>query len=206
MKGAVYYGIEDVKIEERPKPTPGPKDVIVKNVCAGICGTDISAYYHGGEPYGIKPNHIFGHEMAGYVVEVGSEVNDISVGMRCFVNPVTIKVPGSAPAIEIADMAGAFGEYVLVEEAKIDYNIFPLPENVTFEEAAIIEPFNVGNRAVNNGHAKPGEKCVVYGAGPIGLCAVASLKGKGIKDIVVIDLNNRRLTVAKKMGCYTFNP
>ena len=206
MKAAVYYGIENVKVEEREKPVPGPKDVIVKNMCAGICGTDINAYYHGGEAYGILPDHIFGHEMAGVVVEVGQEVKDIPVGTRCFVNPVTIKAPGSAPAIQIADMAGAFGEYVRVENAEIDDNIFPLPDNVSFEETAIIEPFNVGNCAVNNGRAKAGEKCVVYGAGPIGLCAAAALKGKGIKDIVIIDLNDHRLEVAKKMDPDTFNP
>lgn len=206
MKVAIYHGIESVTVETRPIPKVKPKDVLVKNVRAGLCGTDLSAYYHGGEAYGIYPENEFGHEMSGVVCEVGSEVKDIHVGMRVFVNPTTVKPAGTRPLQEIADMAGAFSQYVLVEEAAIDYNIFLLPENVSFDEACLVDPFTVGNRAVNRGHAKAGERAVIYGAGTIGLLALAALKAKGINDVVIIDIVSTRLAVAQSMGAIIFNP
>jgi len=205
MKAAIYHGIEKVTVEERPIPTPGPKDVVVRNIRAGICGTDVGAYYYGGEPVGILPENEFGHEMSSLVYAVGSEVRDIKEGMRVFIDPCLSKPPGSAPPVEIADMCGAFSEYVLIEEAAIDYNIYPLPDNVSFDEACLIEPFSVGTRGANIGRAKRGERAVVYGAGTIGLAAFAALKCKGLEEVVVVDVVPWRLEIAKKMGAIPFN-
>ena len=71
MKSAIYYGVQDVRIEERPVPAVGDNDVLVKNLRAGICGSDVGIFMHGGENYGVFPGSQFGHEMVGKIVEKG---------------------------------------------------------------------------------------------------------------------------------------
>ena len=84
---------------------------------------------------------------------------------------------------EICDECGAFSQYVQVQDAQIGYNIFPLPQNVSVDTAALIEPFAVGMHGVNMGGAKPSDKVVIFGAGTIGLCTMCACMGKGIKYI-----------------------
>ena len=207
MKAAIYHGIENVTIEEIPMPECGPKDVILKTVKAGICGTDIGAYYHGGEAAGIFPENQFGHEMASIVYKVGKDVpSNIKEGMRVFLNPCTSKRPDCGLSIfEIADECGAFSQYVQVQDAEIDYNIFPLPENVSFDIGALVEPFSVAMHGVNLGEGKPGDKVVIFGAGMIGLSTLCACIGKGIKDIVAVDIDDWRLEKAREMGAIPFN-
>ena len=207
MKAAIYHGIENVSVEEVAMPECGEHDVIIKNVRSGICGTDIGAYYHGGEAAGIFPEHQFGHEMASVVYKVGSKVDpEIKEGMRVFLNPCLSKRPDCGLSIlEICDECGAFSQYVQVQDAKLHYNLFPLPENVSFNEAALIEPFAVGMHGVNRGRATASDRVVIYGAGMIGLCALSACISKGIKEIVVVDVNEWRLKKAKEMGAIPFN-
>lgn len=207
MKAAIYYGIEDVKVEEVPMPECGEKDVILKIVKGSVCGTDIGAYFHGGEDAGIFPGHTFGHEMSAIVYQKGSQVSDdIQVGMRVFPNPCLRKPADCGMSLlEICDECGGFSQYVQIEQAELNYNLFELPENVDFDEGAIIEPFSVGMHGVNKGRVKSGEKVVIFGAGMIGLCTLSACMSKGVKDIVVVDVNDWRLSVAKKMGAIPFN-
>lgn len=207
MKAAIYHGIENVTVEEIPIPECGPKDIILKTVRAGICGTDIGAYYHGGEEAGIFPENQFGHEMASTVYKIGEEVSSgITIGMRVFLNPLLSKRPDCGLSLfEICDECGAFSQYVQVQDAEIDYNIFPLPENVSFDTAALIEPFAVGMHAANAGSAKPGDKVVIFGAGTIGLATMCACIDKGVKDIVVVDIDDWRLNKVKEMGAIPFN-
>ena len=207
MKAAIYHGIEDVTVEEVPMVECGEKDVILKIVKGSVCGTDIGAYYHGGEDAGIFPGHTFGHEMSAVVYEKGSQVADnIKIGMRVFPNPCLRKPADCGMSlIEICDECGGFSQYVRIEQAELDYNLFELPENVDFDEGAIIEPFAVGMHGANKGHVQAGEKVLIFGAGMIGLCALSACLSKGVKDIVVVDINDWRLSVAKEMGAVTFN-
>lgn len=207
MKAAIYYGIEDVKIKEVPMPECGEKDVILKIVKGSICGTDIGAYFHGGEDAGIFPGHTFGHEMSAVVYQKGNKVSDdIQVGMRVFPNPCLCKPADCGMSLlEICDECGGFSQYVRIEQAKLNYNLFELPENVDFDEGAIIEPFSVAMHGVNKGRITEGEKVVIFGAGMIGLCTLSACIAKGVKDIVVVDVNDWRLSVAKQMGAIPFN-
>lgn len=92
MKGAIYHGIENVSVEEIEMPECGDYDVILKNVKGSICGTDVGAYYHGGDDAGIYPENQFGHEMSSIVYQVGSKVDPhIKKGMRVFPNPCLSK-------------------------------------------------------------------------------------------------------------------
>lgn len=198
MKAAIYYGIKDVKVEERKKPVCGPRDVIVKTVRSGICGSDVNGYFKGTQYSGIFPNNEFGHEMAGYVTEVGSEVEDIKSGMRVFVQPIASCDPGKS------NMLGAFSEYVRVPNAKINHNIYLIPDNVSYDEAALIEPFAVGTRGKNVLGAKPGDHVVVYGAGTIGISCISVLCAQGIRPVVVVR-NNSKKAFLEKIGAIVCN-
>lgn len=201
MKAGIYYGIGKVGVEEIVKPTIGDNDVLVKNVRAGICGTDLSAYRYGGEPVAIYPNGEFGHEMVGIVVEVGKSVEDVLVGDRVFVNPVTCKKLGKIKC----DTAGAFSEYVCVEEAKWDYNLFRIADDVSFDEAVVIEPFTVGTHGKNVVQTSNEDHVLIYGAGTIGLSALAGVIAQGNKNVAIIDNNDLRLDFAKKLGAIPVN-
>lgn len=201
MKAGIYYGPGSVEVMEIEKPVPGPRDVIVKNVRAGICGTDLTAYLYDGNAVSIFPDGEFGHEMVGIVDEVGSEVTDVRVGARVFVNPATARKEGAVKC----DTAGAFSEYVLVENAKWDYNLFRLADDISFDEAVVTEPYSVSVHGKNRVDIQPGEKVVIYGAGPIGLCALCAMVNIGIQNAVVIDIQDSRLERVRKMGGVPFN-
>lgn len=203
MKAAVYYGPRDIRIEELPIPEAGPRDVVVKVVSSGICGSDIHAYVEDGPSYGVMPGREFGHEFSAVVCQVGKEVEGIHEGMRVAINPLCVHPDG----ILVSAMAGGFSEYVRIHNAKIGHNLYNLPEAVSFDEGAIVEPLSVGMHSVNSGQAKPDDRVVIYGAGPIGLSALAGLKALGVKDVIVSDIVDFRLDKAKEMGAsQVFNP
>lgn len=207
MKATIYKGIGKISLEEIPKPTPGERDVLVKNIRAGICGTDIHAYLVEGESVGIHPENQFGHEMVGIVEEVGSQVEGIKPGMRVFVNPTKVKPEGKDGLTpnEIADMAGAFSEYIVVEEAALDYNLFLLPDDLPFDKAVLVEPYSVAMHGVNLAQPKPGERALVYGGGVIGLCTLVALKAKGVEEVIVSEIKDNRLALIKELGGIPFD-
>ncbi len=206
MRGAIYKGVGKVELGTFDTPKAGPNDVVVKNMRAGICGTDLHAYLIEGESVGIRPDHQFGHEMVGYVHEVGENVTGIEKGKKVFVNPVTCKKAKEGySATEMADMAGAFSEYILVEDAQIDYNVFPLSDALEYDRAVLIEPMSVSMHGVNTASPKPGEKAIVYGTGTIGLGVLIELKAAGVEEVIVSDISDKRLAIAEKLGGIPFN-
>lgn len=196
MKAAIYKGPHETVIEEIPIPELGPKDILVKVVKAGICGSDITAWKVAGLYAGIKDDSQWGHEFSGIVDKVGSEVTDFAPGDRVWVNPDQAKRIGST----MCCMVGAFSEYVNVEDAELGFNVFKLADNVSFEEAALIEPYCVGTGGKNAIDCQVGDKVIVYGDGTIGLCALSALVAQGVKDVVVIGMIESRLKLAKEMG------
>ncbi len=207
MKAAIYHGIENVTVEELPIPECGNRDVIIKNVRGSICGTDIGAYYNGGDDAGIFPGHTFGHEMSSVVYKVGKDADpSIKKGMRVFPNPTLSKRADSGLSmLEICDECGAFSEYVQIQDARLNYNLFELPENVSFDEGAIIEPFSVAMHGINQVNVTASDRVLIFGAGMIGLCALCACLSKGVKEIIVADINEWRLSIAEKMGAIPFN-
>lgn len=194
-KAGIYKAANTVVVEDRPLPIVGPKDVLLRNQVGGICGTDINIVKEGRTDW-IRFNKEFGHEFSGIVEAVGAQVKDIKIGMHVAVNPITAKLVGREFALEV----GGFSQYILIEEAAINYNLFILEKDVTAEEGALVEPMSVGAHGAFSVNPKPGEKVVVLGAGPIGLCAAAMLIGEGIKDVVVVDMVEWRLEKAKELG------
>lgn len=203
MRAVVYRGIGDIALEERPVPEIGPKDVLVKNMRTGICGTDVSAYLKGGDALGIFPGGLIGHEFVSEVVEVGAEVTDprIVPGLRVFVNGSTSKREGEGRSkLEITDSAGGLTQFISIHDAQIGYNLHPLPDNVSYDKAVVIEPFSVANRGVNTAKPAAGEKALVFGAGPVGLGVLANLLAKGVKEVIVTDVVQRKLDVVAQLG------
>jgi len=202
MRAAIYYGKEDVRVEEKPVPQVGENDVLVRNLRTGICGTDIGIYNFGGEIYGVDHGDEFGHEMVGEVVEVGSNITSaITVGMRVFVNPCTAKRVGTAKA----NAAAGFSEYVLIEDAKLNYNVYEIDPQVPVETAVLVEPLSVGTHGANRLQPNIDDNIVVLGGGTIGLSAAASLLAKGHKQVCVVDLDDWRLEKAAVIGAKTLN-
>lgn len=201
MKSAIFYGIKDVKIEERPIPQITENDVLIKVLRAGICGSDTGAYLHGGDAYGIYPGKEFGHEFVGKIVEVGENVEGIQLDDIVFVDPTLAKKEG----LVMADMVGAFSEYVNVENAKVGHNIYLLDKDIDLDLAAMIEPLSVGTQGAVCTEPKLGENIVVLGAGPIGLASAAGLIARGHKNVTVVDRNEFRLEKAKELGAHVIN-
>lgn len=201
MRGGMYNGIKDVTLENFQEPELKEKSLIVKNLRAGICGTDIGAYLRGGEAVGIFPGNQFGHEMVGVIEKVADDTNEFEIGKVVFVNPTEAReIPEGWNKTMSVDMAGAFSEYVRVENPQWGINLFEIPQNVSLESAAIIEPMCVAMNGVVSAEPKKGEKAIVYGAGPIGLAALVELKSFGVEEVIVADTIPRRLEAVEKLG------
>ena len=201
MKALIYKGVREIAVEERPDPICGENDLIVQNIRSGICGSDVGAYLYGTMASGIFPGREFGHEMVGFVYKTGKNITDIPKGLRVWVNP-------AASVIHTwdSDMAGAFSQYVVVHNARLNYNVYPLPDDLSFDDAVLIEPFAVGAHGKNRATCTKDTGVLIYGAGTIGLCALNSLLAQGNKNIGVLDISNERLTLAGNMGAVICNP
>lgn len=202
MKITLFNGLNDIKIEERDMPKAGPKDVVLKTLKAGICGTDINILKTGNGQMGIRLGSEFGHEVAAEVIEVGENVSpDIKVGMRVGVNPITARKQGKMVSCEF----GGFSEYSLVEDAQLNYNLYAIPDHMSSAAAALVEPLSVGRHGAFSINPQIDENIVVLGAGPIGLCAASSLIAEGITNVCVVDIDPMRLEMAEKLGAKVIN-
>ncbi|MGE3271755.1 MAG: zinc-binding dehydrogenase [Chloroflexota bacterium] len=187
MKAAVYYGPRDIRMEDVPRPTPGPNELLVEVRACGICGSDLHTYRYGifedlGKELDGRDGRIMGHEFAGIVAEVGASVSGIKVGDR------------------LAGIGrGAYAEYALVEVA--ERNVHHLPDRVSFEEAATFEPFATSLHGVGLAAPQAGETVVVLGAGIIGLGAVQAIRAttSGVR-VIVVDGTPSRLEMARQLG------
>jgi (R,R)-butanediol dehydrogenase / meso-butanediol dehydrogenase / diacetyl reductase len=180
MKVLNIHEVNDVRLDDYQLPERGPKDVVVKMKAVGICGSDLSYIKWGGimrEPGGVTP---IGHEGAGEVLEVGSEVEGIRPGDPVIINPMN--TPSNVGS------GGPEGA------------ILPIPEGIPYEVAAMCEPLAVAMHGVNRAEVKPGDKVVVFGCGPIGLGMVLWLVDRGITDVVALDLAQERRDRALALG------
>ena len=195
--------------EERDRPTPGVDEVLVAVREVGICGSDVHYYRHGriGE-YVVRDPLILGHESAGEVVAVGADVASLNVGDRVALEPgVPCRRCGHCARGEynlcpdVRFMAtppddGAFAEYV-TWPADFAYR---LPESVSTREGALCEPLSVGIHAARRGDVGPGDSVLITGCGPIGLCALEAVRAAGATDVIVSDVVDSKLAVARERG------
>ena len=209
MKVAVMNGIGNIGFEEREIPRPKANEVLVKLEYVGICGSDLHYYETGAiGDYVVQPPFVLGHEPGGTVVGVGEGVRHLKVGDRVALEPG--KTCGHCEFCKqgkynlcqdvvffaTPPVDGVFQEYV-AHEADL---CFKLPENVSTLEGALIEPLAVGFHAAIQGDAHLGQKAVVMGAGCIGLVSMMALKARGVSEVFVVDLMEKRLAKAMELG------
>ncbi len=186
---------DDARLDRVPIPEPGPRDAIIRVAACGICGSDLGYLRLGGLVGPADTPMPIGHELSGVVEAVGDEVAGIAPGTRVVVDP-----QGAGNQIGNGGSEGAFTSRLLVRNVTEGSCLIPIPDSLSFEIAALAEPLGVGMQAVNRSRAKAGEKAVVFGAGPIGLSAIATLRYRGIEDVVAVDFSDTRLEVAERLG------
>lgn len=211
MRAAVYHGAHDVRIEDIPDPVCGDSDIVIKMAACGVCGTDVHAYEHGFQMF-TAPGRVMGHEFSGLVEEVGSRVTGIEKGDRVTAWPIVHcdRCPrcaeGNWHLCEDAGMSisaetpGAFAEYVRIPNARIDRTVYRLPDGVSWEAGAMVEPLSVGINAVQVAAPGPLDTVVVTGLGLLGLGVVQALRIAGVRQIIGVDRTPSRLRLAGTMG------
>jgi L-iditol 2-dehydrogenase len=195
MKVSIVTGPGSLEVVDADTPTVGAADVLVRMRACGICGSDAFFISIGGVPP--RQNHTpLGHEPAGEVVEVGADVAGIAVGDHVVINPM------AAPSGIIGNggATGALADFLLIENAVRGTSLEVIPDHIPFEVAALNEPMAVARHGANRCKPKPGDKVVVFGAGPIGLGAVLAFKSLGVSNVVVVDILAGRLEKAMTIG------
>ncbi len=218
MKAAKLVGPGNMAIEELPIPEIGDAEVLVKVEYCGICGTDV----HGFVSPGYVPKGAYmGHELSGVISKVGGEVRGWERGDRVTIQPsyecghcwacrhghlpcCVFQLRGAIGISTDPSLPGGYAEFVRVQFPE---RLHALPEGVSFEEGALVEPLACALRAVRSSSIKPGDPVMVTGAGPIGLAVIGFLKHTGAVPIIATEVSDRRSELAKRFGAdYVFNP
>jgi len=199
-KSAIYRGVGSVEVVDFPYPECGDDDVVIRNLMAGVCGSDIGAYLHGGDEHYIWKDHEFGHEMVSEVATIGKNVKGLKVGDRVFPNMEKTK----RDFMRIATIGG-FSEYIHVPQCELGYSLLMVPDDIPVKAAALIEPFVIGTRGARSLEPGPGKTATVFGAGVIGMSAAIMLKWYGCDKVMVVDISQKRLDIAAKFGFDTCN-
>jgi L-iditol 2-dehydrogenase len=206
MTAAVLYGKEDLKIEEVAVPQVGPDEVLIRVRAALTCGTDLKVYRQGYHARMIVPPAIFGHELAGVVEEVGTEVSHFRKGMR-------VVAANSAPCghcrycvRERANLCenllfnnGAYAEYIRITGPIVRQNMLEVPGHIPFSDAALVEPLACVLRGFEETGLRAGDSAAVIGMGPIGLMFVRLAKLRGA-HVVAVGKRHSQLEAARRMG------
>lgn len=190
----------------------GPNDVRIKLHTVGICGSDVHYYTHGGTGvFQVKAPMILGHEASGIVIETGSAVRDLKVGDRVCMEPgipdplsrsTRLGLYNVDPAVRFWATPPIHGVLrpTVVHPAAFTFKI---PDNVSFAEAAMVEPLAVGVHAATKAQVKPGDIALVIGAGPIGLVTALSALAAGCASVFVADVDDTKLELAASLGPVT---
>ena len=210
MKAAILENKGVMTYRDEPLPEPQPGHVVLQVKAASICGSDIKRFYEGHRMYPL----ILGHEVAGIISAVGTDVDPALVGQHAAIIPVV-------PCFECEEcergyysachsysfigsrQSGGFAEYVEIPVR----NALIVPDDLSFEKAALIEPSTVARHMLDLGEFQPGQSAVVFGAGSIGLMTVQWLRILDASLIVCTDISDANLETARKLGAHvTLNP
>lgn len=216
MMAAVLDKAMSMRIATVEVPVPREDEALVRVHCVGLCGSDLHYYQHGKiGPYEVKAPIILGHELAGEVVAVGAAVRSIAIGDRVAVEPGTAcgkcaycKVGRYNLCPHVVFMAtppvnGAWSTYVAVRE---DF-LFRLPDGISYEQGALLEPLSVGIHAMRRTSAAPGDRVFVSGLGPIGMLVCQAAAWFGVQHIYASDVIPERRAMAEALGlARTFDP
>lgn len=205
MKAAVLKDKLEIAICNVEKPVIEPKQVLVKVELCGICGSDIHAF----TDLTFPPGTILGHEFSGTISEIGAEVTGWGIGQRVAVRPCGVcgqcfwctngqisLCPTHMETTLGLKTPGAFAEFIAVQE----YQLYALPDNITFEQAAQLEPLTVCVHAVRLADIKLGDTVLIYGAGPLGLLIYQLVRMSGAHEIYIVEKSNLRKKLATNLG------
>ncbi len=208
MLAAVYYNNHDVRIEEMPIPQIGEDEALLKVMASGICGSDVIEWYR--VP---KAPRVLGHEATGVIDKVGSKVTSLKVGDRVFVshhvpcNQCRYCQRGHHTACQTLHTTnyypGGFAQYIRVPKINVDFGVYKLPDDMSFEEGTFIEPLACVSRGQRLANLKKDDSLLIIGSGISGILHAQLAKFKGVGNIVVADINPYRLKLAKKFGAIT---
>jgi len=206
---AVLYGIGDLRIEDHPMPVPGPREVVVQITSVGICGSDVHYYEHGriGE-YVVDAPMVLGHESSGVIVDRGSDARTLPVGQRVAVEPGvpcghcnqcrqgSYNLCPNVIFFATPPVNGSLARYVAVHEAFAH----PVPDSMSDDAAALIEPLSVGVWANRKAGTGIGSRVLVTGAGPIGVLCALSARAAGAAWVGIADVHPARIEAVSAFG------
>ena len=215
MRAVVFHGVDDIRVEEVPRPRPGPGEAVIRVTLTTICGTDLHIVR--GE-YPVRPGLIIGHEPVGVIAELGAGVTGYSVGDRVLVGAITpcgqclaclsgkLSQCGGAAGYKALGgwrfgntIDGAQAEYLLVPHAQA--NLAKIPDSVTDEQVVLLADIaSTGIGGAEAGGVRIGDTVAVFAQGPIGLCASLGAKAMGAALVIAVDGDDSRIAMARRMG------
>lgn len=205
---AVYHNNKDIRIQDIPRPKIEPEEILVKVMACGICGSDVMEWYR--IP---KAPRVLGHEATGTIVKTGEKVTTYLIGDRVFIshhvscNKCRYCLKGHHTACETLHTTnyypGGFSQYIRVPKINVEYGVYTLPSNMSYEEGTFIEPLGCvvrGQRlaATVQGH----DTTLIIGSGTSGILHIQLAKLRGVQKIIAADINPHRLELAEKFGAH----
>ncbi|KAG7908128.1 hypothetical protein KL906_003545 [Ogataea polymorpha] len=197
-----------LEIKDLPVEAPGPGEALVHIRATGICGSDVHFWKHGqiGE-LKVLGNCVLGHEACGEVIKVGEGVTNVSVGDRVAIEPQNacgecfLCLQGDYNLCQEVDFLSVYPCHGTMQRLRVTKakNLFPIPDNMSFEEGALVEPLSVAYHGVENAQLQLGRGAMICGAGPIGLATLVLANASGAAPLVISDLSADRLAFAKKL-------
>jgi (R,R)-butanediol dehydrogenase / meso-butanediol dehydrogenase / diacetyl reductase len=213
---AVWHGARDIRVEPRSRMPLAPGEIRIRVAACGICGSDVHEYIDGPHAIPSEAVHplsgrraplVIGHEFCGTVIELAPDVSTVCRGQRVVVEPeyrcgrCAACLRGEYNQCRFMGFAGLMGDGGMAEEAVVpSYMAHSLPDQVSFEQAAVLEPAAVALHAIRRGGLSAGMRCAVAGAGPIGLLIVQLARIAGARHIAVSDVSDDRLARALALG------
>jgi L-idonate 5-dehydrogenase len=213
MRACVIHGAGDLRVEDRENPGPGAREVAVSVSLGGICGSDLHYYHHGAVgDFTVREPMVLGHEVVGRVAALGSDVDGPDVGTAVAIHPATpcgecrectqdrrnvcpnTRYLGSAA--RTPHVQGGFAQDLVVPQGQIRI----LPPGLDLRRAVLAEPLSVALHAVHRARDVWGKRVLVTGAGPIGCLVVAALRNAGAAEVIVTDLLDEPLALAREVG------
>ena len=211
-RAAIMPELGRITIEDVPYPEPSGREVVVRVEAVGVCGSDATYYSVGyiGD-WVVDGPIILGHEAAGQVHAVGPGVTQVSVGDRVAIEPGTpcrdcrdcmagrYHLCPDLAFLATPPYDGALVQYLAMDER----NLFVIPDSLSYEEAAMLEPLSVGIWACDRANLEAGDDVLVTGAGPVGILAAQAARALGAGSVTITDISQYRLSLAASLGFQT---